>query len=123
MSDLNPKVKRLLSIGLFAAVVFLGARTCAVEGSECALRFQVEGLEIEELRARLYEKGGNEMIGQYRQRYAKGQAGARWPMAVSAGEYRLEGEAILTSGARSFRGPVTLVDGKTISVHLGDFLR
>jgi hypothetical protein len=123
MLTVPPKLKRLLSIGFFAAIVFLGARIFAVETADCEIVFRLRGPalpELQEMEVRLFEAGDNEMLGEFRKYYEHGSVEplGRWPLVVSEGEYRLESELRSASGSFTQTLEVELVDGEAVSVYV-----
>lgn len=128
MLSLPPTAKRIVSIAFFAALVFLGARTCSVESAHCELVFRVpptERAQLRELEVWLYETESTELVGQFHKYYELGTEGpaGRWPLAVSAGHYRLEGQLHTRGGVRAFERAVELVDGETLVLNLERYLR
>lgn len=123
MPTLPPKAKRLLSIAFFAAIVYFGARTFSVETADCEIVFRLRGSalpQLQELEVRLFEKGDDELLGEYRKYYPKGPEAplGRWPLVVSEGEYRLECELRSSDGTFTVTLPVKLVDGEAVSVYI-----
>lgn len=127
MPSIPPGLKKILSIAIFAGIVFFGAKTCEVESAECELVFRlaspqsrgVVGFEI-----RLFEKGSSELIGQFKQTYHAGgsDAPARWPLKVAAGDYRVEGEIDIGAERLRFEQEVELTDHDVIVIHLDRYL-
>jgi len=128
MPTLSPTVKRVLSIAFVAAVVFLGAQVFKVDSADCELVFRFRKaptVELVELQVRLYEKGqSGELVGEFKKYYQGGKPGpqASWPLVISAGRYRLEGEIVTGAGSRPVEKEVELVDGEAQSVYLDRFL-
>jgi hypothetical protein len=123
MRNVSPRLKRLLSIAFFAGLVFLGARTFAVESADCEIVFRQRGAgltQLEELEVRLYEKGDDEMLGEFHQYYQNGAVDplGRWPLVVSEGDYILECDLRSTDGSFSVTIPITLVDGDAVSAYI-----
>ncbi len=125
MLSIPPALKKIMSVGLFAGVVFFGARTCSVESAECELVFRLpEASQVSELEVRLFEEDSTELVGQFKKHYYQGEAtaAAKWPLKVAAGAYRLEGEMRTTSSVVPFVQEVTLENDEAIVVHLDRFL-
>jgi hypothetical protein len=122
---LPPKLKRLLSIAFFAALVFLGARIFAVETADSEIVFRLRGepiADLQEMEVHLFEVGDDEPLGEFRKYYERGSVEplGRWPLVVSEGDYRLEVEMRRASG--SFRQTIKLelVDGQAISAYIDE---
>ena len=125
MLSIPPALKKIMSVGLFAGVVFFGARTCSVESTECELVFRLpEGSQVSELEVRLFEEDSTELVGQFKKHYYRGETAvaAKWPLKVAAGAYRLEGEMRTHSTVVPLVQAVTLENDETIVVHLDRFL-
>lgn len=126
IKTLPPALKKLISIAFFAGLVFLGARTCSVETASTEIVFRLgesisaPGELPRELEVRLYEREGTELMGSFRKYYQDQQAGpdARWPLSISAGTYRLEGELETNQRVRSFTREVSLQDDEVVTVSI-----
>ncbi len=122
MLKVPPKLKRLLSIVFFAALVFFGARIFSVETADCEIVFRHRGglEQLEELEVRLYEKGDDELLGEYRQYYQHGATSplGRWPLVVSEGDYVLQCDLRSKDSSYSVTIPITLVDGEAVSAYI-----
>jgi hypothetical protein len=123
MSPVSPTLKRLLSIAFFAALVYFGARIFSVESADCEIVFRLRGPELahlQELDVRLFEKGDEHVLGNFRKYYENGSVEplGNWPLVVSEGDYIVECDLRSTDGAFTVRIPVELVDGETVSVYI-----
>jgi hypothetical protein len=123
MLKVPPYVKRLVSIAFFASLVYLGARTFAVETADCEIVFRLRGAglaQLEELEVRLYEKGDDEMLGEFRKYYEHGATEplGRWPLVVSEGDYVLQCDLRSKDSSFSVTIPITLVDGEAVSAYI-----
>ena len=121
MLSLSPALKRYMSIAFFAAIVFFGAKTCAVESAECDLVFKLRqepASGLQDLEVHLLDIETGDYLGRFTSRYERGSVLGRWPLVVSAGDYIVEGELRGTSGTVAFSKQVSLVDGEAISVYL-----
>jgi hypothetical protein len=82
----------------------------------------VKGLQ--EFHVRLFEAGDDEVLGEFRKYYrdedmeGEPKELGRWPLVVAAGDYRLEGDLITSTGPVAFTKKVALVDGRAISVYI-----
>ena len=118
-----PKPKRLLAIACFAAIVYFGARTFAVETADCEIVFRLRGPalpQLQELDVRLFEEGDDELLGEFRKYYQRGSEAplGHWPLVVSEGDYRLECDLRSADGSFTVVMPVSLVDGEAVSVYI-----
>lgn len=123
MPKLSPRLKRLLSIAFFAALVFFGAKIFSVESADCEIVFRLRGPEmpkLQEMEVRLFEKGEAEVLGSFRKYYENGSVEplGNWPLVVSEGDYLLECDLISADGLATIKVPVKLVDGEAVSVYL-----
>ena len=123
MPKLSPRLKRLLSIAFFAAIVFLGAKTFSVESADCEIVFRLRGPampQLQELEVRLFEKGDAEVLGSFKKYYQDGSVEplGNWPLVVSEGDYIVECDMRSADGLSTVRLPVKLVDGEAVSVYL-----
>lgn len=129
MGPMPPALRRVISIAFVAAVVLLGARTCQVESAECQLVFRFQEQPpagLVELQVRLFDEGeGDEPLGAFQKNYQDGIEGppARWPLVVSAGTYRIEGEIVTREQSYLFERDVKLVDGEALTIYLDRYLR
>lgn len=121
-------IKRIVSLAFLAVLLLLTARTCETESAECVLQFRVDGeagARLRELRVRLLEPTGPEVLGQFRKVYRTppvGDAG-RWPLTTAAGDYRLELEVVTDDGASEYTRAIVLEDGVDPVIQLSDYLR
>lgn len=126
-NSLPPVVKKVISVAFFASLVLFGARICSVESASCELVFRLgasldePGEVARELEVRLYELDNNELLGNFR-KYFPTDSGkgpdARWPLTVSEGTYRLEGELTSDLKVRSFARQITIGDEDVIIVYV-----
>ena len=127
MPTIPPGLKKIISIAIFAGIVFFGARTCQVESAECELVFRLDASArkgVQEYEVRLFESGSTELIGQHRKQIHSGTSNvrARWPLEVAAGDYRIEGEIWLSAQRVRFEQEIELIDGEVIVVNLERYL-
>ena len=123
MPKLSPRLKRLLSIAFFAALVYFGARIFSVESADCEIVFRLRGAELpelQELEVRLFEKGESEVLGTFKKYYQSGSVEplGNWPLVVSEGDYMVECDLRFTDRLVTSKIPVTLVDGEAVSVYI-----
>ncbi len=130
LNSLPPGLKKLLSIAFLAGLVILGGRVCTVETTHCELIFdlgpasqQKAGEELQELEVQLFDAEGGEPVGSFRKLYSAEQGPpARWPLSVSSGSYRVEGELRSNLRVRHFSHEVDLDNDRTIRLHLDRYL-